>query len=108
QEPGRGPRRGDQRGQPAGPWYADAIRAPRCGAMRGRPVPLRGLEPQRELVGGRIVLRTTGRVCLRRATSLKPARSNIRLAPNHMKSEWLAWVLSTGYASRSVAPFERA
>jgi hypothetical protein len=48
------------------------------------------------LRGGVTTLRITGRVGLRRATSTNPARSNIGLAPNHMKSSTPPSGLSQG------------
>jgi hypothetical protein len=52
--------------------------------------------------------RTTGRVGLRRATSRKPARSYIDLAPNHIELSLDRLFLSTGYASMILAPRLRA
>jgi hypothetical protein len=47
-------------------------------------------------LGGRRLLRTTGRLGLRRATSANPARSYMVLAPKNMESGWLRSSLSTG------------
>ena len=62
------------------------------GGCQGR----RSSQPEGVVRRGRIGLRTTGLVGLRRATSSNPARSYIDFAPKNMESGWLRSSLSTG------------